>query len=999
MGVADAFTAILDEIAAAKAAVPHPIRGTVTHADPLLVVLDDDPEGEPREVTDDAAGVWAVDDVVWLELRDTDLVITTTPTSMAKLREDADDLSDATAEAFDRLADLDNELDAAQTTATNAALAAADAQAVAEAASERSDQAEQQAAEALTASAEAVVSSIIEYALGASETVAPSTGWSTVSPTRTPGAYIWMRTKVTRGNGAVTYSSAALVTGNAGAPTYTWIKYADTPTTGMSDSPTGKTYIGIAVNKPSGVESTSYADYSWSLIKGDQGVAGPPGADGSPTYTWIKYADSAAGAGLSDSPTGKAYIGFAHNKSTATESTTPGDYLWSKILGDQGATGAQGVSVTSVTSYYRTVTAGSAAPAAPTTSTPPAPWSATEPAYAPGLDLYRVERVGYSTGTYSYTPVSKSSAYAAAVYVANLAEAATQGLVKVQADDPGHYVGRIWYQLHPTGHAQAGQLKALWRSDGTTWASYMLAANDILAPGTVKAGNLDFASMMGDVGYVTQLYTQGLVVSEGNLWPDPGFKTLIPTGWTKDGAGIVKTGTGTLTGGYVNLSEFPIAPGDTLAAQCVLEFTGTATGDFALYVQRRTKATGSWDNPVPLGNASASGVYSGAITTDVTAAGVYDAARIGFVVQANMPNTRSVRVSDVRIVRQNRAVHIANGAVGAAKINTVELASDATFTNTLAANTAFINSAVVRKLATNPAANRGVKIDDDAIRIYSNTSPYSLIGELNSTGQLYLNQIGFDGGHIKAFEDYGFKLETEVFEHDGLKLHGLISVIQGGLDLRATYGPGGGQSSSIEINGNVGVLIESSKYVGIDAPSTDIYGALNVYNSSVSVTSLNTTQPHYIASADGDYEPSFRLARNGNNFGRLYQTTAGGQKAIALEAGNRAAGTPGRFYLREDGGAMIVAPDGVWRYLPFAVYTGVESLSPAAVSTTYTKRVTFPLDRFTKTPVIALTPISTNPDQRSCTILNASAVGFDLQYRSTSASDFSCYVIAIQATV
>lgn len=92
MGVADAFTAILDEIAAAKAAVPHPIRGTVAHADPLLVVLDDDPEGEPREVTDDAAGVWAVDDVVWLELRGTDLVVTTAPTSMARLREDADDL-------------------------------------------------------------------------------------------------------------------------------------------------------------------------------------------------------------------------------------------------------------------------------------------------------------------------------------------------------------------------------------------------------------------------------------------------------------------------------------------------------------------------------------------------------------------------------------------------------------------------------------------------------------------------------------------------------------------------------------------------------------------------------------------------------------------------------------------------------------------------------------------------------------------------------------------
>ena len=89
MGVADAFSAILDEIAAAKAAVPHPIRGTVTHADPLTVVLDDDPEGEPREVTDDAAGVWAVDDIVWLELRGTDLVVTSAPGAARAVRDQA----------------------------------------------------------------------------------------------------------------------------------------------------------------------------------------------------------------------------------------------------------------------------------------------------------------------------------------------------------------------------------------------------------------------------------------------------------------------------------------------------------------------------------------------------------------------------------------------------------------------------------------------------------------------------------------------------------------------------------------------------------------------------------------------------------------------------------------------------------------------------------------------------------------------------------------------
>lgn len=78
-------------------------------------------------------------------------------------------------------------------------------------------------------------------------------------------------------------------------------------------------------------------------IAGPQGVPGTPGKDGLPTYTWIRYADTAAGAGMSNDPTGKNYIGFAYNKTTATESNTPGDYMWSLIKGEDGAKGDTGV--------------------------------------------------------------------------------------------------------------------------------------------------------------------------------------------------------------------------------------------------------------------------------------------------------------------------------------------------------------------------------------------------------------------------------------------------------------------------------------------------------------------------------------------------------------------------------------------------------------------------------------------------------------------------------
>ncbi|MDQ2822973.1 MAG: hypothetical protein M3Y65_21770 [Pseudomonadota bacterium] len=137
--------------------------------------------------------------------------------------------------------------------------------------------------------------------------------------------------------------------GADGQTLWTWIKYSDNADgTGLYDLPTENTlYIGLAANKFSPIESMVKADYVWSKFKGGQGVPGAPGAT---TYTWIKYASSVAGAALSDSPDGKAYIGFAYNKSTAVESTIPADYSWSLLRGEDGvgvpgAPGADGVTL------------------------------------------------------------------------------------------------------------------------------------------------------------------------------------------------------------------------------------------------------------------------------------------------------------------------------------------------------------------------------------------------------------------------------------------------------------------------------------------------------------------------------------------------------------------------------------------------------------------------------------------------------------------------------
>jgi hypothetical protein len=117
--------------------------------------------------------------------------------------------------------------------------------------------------------------------------------------------------------------------GVPGDSLYTWIKYADTAQGGgLSDSPAGKEYIGLAFNKATATESSNPADYVWSLIKGE------PGIPGGSLYTWIKYADVADGTGMYQQPKASTkYIGIAVNQTTETESDNKADYVWSLFKG------------------------------------------------------------------------------------------------------------------------------------------------------------------------------------------------------------------------------------------------------------------------------------------------------------------------------------------------------------------------------------------------------------------------------------------------------------------------------------------------------------------------------------------------------------------------------------------------------------------------------------------------------------------------------------------
>lgn len=60
-------------------------------------------------------------------------------------------------------------------------------------------------------------------------------------------------------------------------------------------------------------------------------------------YTWIAYADDAAGNGISLDPTGKAYMGTAANQTTETvDLSDPGIFTWVKVQGEKGEAGEPG---------------------------------------------------------------------------------------------------------------------------------------------------------------------------------------------------------------------------------------------------------------------------------------------------------------------------------------------------------------------------------------------------------------------------------------------------------------------------------------------------------------------------------------------------------------------------------------------------------------------------------------------------------------------------------
>jgi phage minor structural protein len=127
-----------------------------------------------------------------------------------------------------------------------------------------------------------------------------------------------------------------------GKSSYIHKKYSDfADGRNMSDNSTLK-YIGIYTGDKA-IAPTSASEYSWTKIRGEDGVPGIKGADGRTPYFHTAYANSPTGDRdfSTTNSTGKQYIG-TYSDFEVADSTDFRKYKWVKIKGEDGAKGNDG---------------------------------------------------------------------------------------------------------------------------------------------------------------------------------------------------------------------------------------------------------------------------------------------------------------------------------------------------------------------------------------------------------------------------------------------------------------------------------------------------------------------------------------------------------------------------------------------------------------------------------------------------------------------------------
>lgn len=259
------------------------------------------------------------------------------------------------------------------------------------------------------------------YALGDSQTQAPTTGWSTVAPAWQSGKYMWQKTVSTFGDNTTSESDPTCISGangqdgqpgtpgTPGTSSFTHIRYsANSDGTNFVENPTTATiYIGVYTGTSS-TAPTNKSSYKWSKYKGDPGQNGSDGNGINSISYYYKATNTQTPPAASEITSTSIPTLSATNK-----------YLWQKqvidftgssvadkttvmLLGAYGDTGGKGdkgdpgnngtsVTITSTSVTYQASTSG--------TTIPTGSWQTSVPSVSNGQYLWTRTIVNYSDGT------------------------------------------------------------------------------------------------------------------------------------------------------------------------------------------------------------------------------------------------------------------------------------------------------------------------------------------------------------------------------------------------------------------------------------------------------------------------------------------------------------------------------------------------------------------------------------------------------------------------
>ena len=313
--------------------------------------------------------------------------------------------------------------------------------------------------------AKTITGSVIEYAVGGA-TSAPTTGWTTASVTRPTGATVWMRTRITYGDGRTTVTGATPVTGDMGPMGQQGLQGATGATGATGVSVTALTpYYVLAVSKPAKPAGKN-PEGAWSTVE--------PALDRASnlwTSTRVDYSDGQwAWTDVTKSGAYAMAQAAQNSAEDAARAAQNADTLATTTAGDVDRLD-KAHAITAATANTAAQAAASAQALLNVLSA-----QTQELLYNGGFESGDEQDDGWVAGVGSkphrqQSPYSRSGSYRA--YLNTDASIASRELISqhpIPVTVGNRYRFRYWYKLVSAGAATAGGPRLQKSSDGINWS-------------------------------------------------------------------------------------------------------------------------------------------------------------------------------------------------------------------------------------------------------------------------------------------------------------------------------------------------------------------------------------------------------------------------------------------------------------------------------------------------------------------------------------------------